>query len=111
MFVLFESLNTYEILELVLFCTSMSILGSVFARAMVKLLSTARRFRCLVFIKTKAENPVSHKYVVENGIIIFKASEVILRLTRNRLTQNFSNVKRWKSSFMVESAFISRNSS
>ncbi|CAH2004208.1 unnamed protein product [Acanthoscelides obtectus] len=94
-----------------MFCTSWLILGSVFARAIVRSLSTSRRFRCLVLIKTRAEKPVSHMEIEEKGTSIRKAREAGVELTGNLSIQSLSNVKRWKSYFMDESAFISKKPS
>nr|CAI5819786.1 unnamed protein product [Callosobruchus analis] len=47
--------------------------------------------------------------VQEKGISTLKAREASVELIGNLLIQSCSNVKRWKSSFTDDSAFISRN--
>ncbi|CAH2005708.1 unnamed protein product [Acanthoscelides obtectus] len=57
-----------------MFCTNWLILGYVFARAIIRSLSTSRRFHCLVLIKTRAES-LSHISRLKKKELVFVKQE------------------------------------
>lgn len=65
--------------------------GEIFDKATLNSLLTSSLPRYFDFIDARAENPVSHKYVVANGTNILMASSNNIGHSSFTLTQNFVN--------------------